>query len=626
MSFVNELRRRNVIRVGGLYLVGAWLIVQVASTLAPMFSAPDWLPRSVVFLLAIGFVPALVFAWVFELTPQGFKRDAEVPVEQSIAPVTAARIDRLIVVILLLALAYFAFDKFFMGPRREQALVTATKQQVNAGVDAQKASVDPHSIAVLPFVNMSEDKENEYFSEGISEELLNRLAQFSDLKVAARTSAFQFRGRNLDVADIGRQLHVSHVLEGSVRKDGSQLRITAQLIDTGSGFHLWSQTFDRSAKDVFKVQDEISTAIANALEAKITGRNSALGAAQPANPAAYDAYLQGRALVAKRLGDSLDRAIEAFGRAIALDRSFSPAWSARAFAYTIAPGWTGTIAPDDAFAKALVDADEALRLDPGNAEAHLARANVHSLRWEEAKARAEFDRALQLAPGSVDILNFAGDDYAFAGNLRAAERLKRQAMALDPLAFIHPSNLAQVLSAQGRFGDALVAARRAVELGGGWFARMELVFAQVRLGQVDDALATSRAICDERGNNEINCLVSRVWAAKASGDAHDLADAAERIAADVAVTPAGRFDSQVAGVMANEVGDMKIASIVVRGMSGGNGVGYGPSFALLRGPHGPQLPEEISTDPEWLAAWSDPHLAEGLAAFRANLAAFRKGQ
>ena len=380
MSFVNELRRRNVIRVGGLYLVGAWLIVQVASTLAPMFSAPDWLPRSVVFLLAIGFVPALVFAWVFELTPQGFKRDAEVPVEQSIAPVTAARIDRLIVVILLLALAYFAFDKFFMGPRREQALVTATKQQVNAGADAQKASVDPHSIAVLPFVNMSEDKENEYFSEGISEELLNRLAQFSDLKVAARTSAFQFRGRNLDVADIGRQLHVSHVLEGSVRKDGSQLRITAQLIDTGSGFHLWSQTFDRSAKDVFKVQDEISTAIANALEAKITGRNSALGAAQPANPAAYDAYLQGRAFVAKRLGDSLDRAIEAFGRAIALDRSFSPAWSARAFVYTIAPGWTGTIAPDDAFAKALVDADEALGLDPGNAEAHLARANVHSLR------------------------------------------------------------------------------------------------------------------------------------------------------------------------------------------------------------------------------------------------------
>ena len=623
MSFFAELKRRNVIRMAGLYLVGAWLLVQVSSTILPMFSAPDWLPRTIVLALAIGFVPALIFSWVFELTPDGLKRDAEVKPEESIAPQTARRMDRILLVVSILAIGYFAFDKFVLAPRREATLVAQTTQQLTDKANEEKSTINPHSIAVLPFVNMSDDKENEYFSDGIAEELLNQLAQFADLKVAARTSAFQFKGRNLDVADIGHQLHVSHVLEGSVRREGGQMRITAQLIDTTSGFHLWSQTFDRSTKDVFKVQDEISAAIAHALEAKISGRGNAAATAQPANPAAYDAYLQGRAFLARRLGDNVILAIKAFDRAIALDSTFSSAWSARGFAYTIEPGWSATIPLGEAFPKALADADAALRLDPDNAEAYMVRGNVHSVRWEVAAARADYDRALRLAPGSVDILNFAGDDYEFSGNLRAAEHLKRQAMALDPLAFVHPANLAQILSAQGRFPEALDTARRSVDLGGGYFARLELVVAQARLGLAADAAETRKAICDEKGADDINCLLSRIYAGKAAGDSHEVADAALPIVRDIAALKSSD-SQQTAGILATEVGDIKNATVLLRHNDAG--VGYGPNMALIRGPHGAQLPEEVSTDPDWLAVWSDPRLSEGMAVYRANLAAFRKRQ
>ncbi len=607
MSLIAELKRRKVFKVGAAYLVVAWLAVQAASIGFPAFDAPPWALRIFILVALLGFPVALVLAWVFDATPEGLKLDANTSGSKRLFAAAA------LLVVLAVGWYFYGQPSFRKG------------DPIAGGEAPPTKAADPHSVAVLPFVNMSDDKENEYFSDGIAEELLNQLAQFVDLKVAARTSAFQFKGRNLDVADIGHQLHVSHVLEGSVRREGGQMRITAQLIDTTSGFHLWSQTFDRSAKDVFKVQDEISAAIANALEAKITGRGNAAATAQPANPTAYDAYLQGRAFLARRLGDNVLLSIKAFDRAIALDPTFSPAWSARGFAYTIEPGWSATFPLDQAFARALADADAALRLDPNNAEAYMVRGNVHSLRWEERQARTDYDRALQLAPGSVDILNFAGDDYEFSGNLRAAERLKRQAMALDPLAFIHPANLAQILSAQGRFQEALDQSHRSIDLGGGYFARMDLIVAQARLGLATNAAATSKAICDERGADDINCLLSRIYAGKAGGDSRELADAASSIVRRIAsMKPETWDDQQAAGVLATEVGDIRNAVALLRHNS--DGVGYGPSEALIRGPHGAQLPEEISTDPDWLAVWSDPRLREGMAVYRANLAAFRKGE
>ena len=233
MSLIAELKRRNVIRMAGLYLVGAWLFVQVSGTLLPVFDAPAWVMKTLVGLLAACFIPALIFSWVFELTPEGIKRDATVASAQSIAPQTARRMDRMIIVVLGLALLYFAVDKFVLAPRREQA------QGAVAARTTQLRTTDDNSIAVLPFLDMSQAKDQEYFSDGLSEELLNQLAQLPQLRVIARTSSFSFKGKEIGVADIARILKVAHVLEGSVRKSGDTLRITAQLIRASDSSHLW---------------------------------------------------------------------------------------------------------------------------------------------------------------------------------------------------------------------------------------------------------------------------------------------------------------------------------------------------------------------------------------------------
>jgi len=219
-NFFTELKRRNVIRFAGLYLVGSWLLVQVASTVLPMFGAPEWLPRSVVILLTIGFVPALIFSWVFELTPQGLKRDEDVAPEESIAPQTARRMNRMIIAVLLLAVAYFAVDKFALNPRREKSAARMSSSESNAAPNAK-------SVAVLAFANLSDDKGSEYFSDGISEELLTVLQKIPGLHVAARTSAFSFKGKNATAQEIGEKLGVAHLVEGSVRKAGDVVRIAA---------------------------------------------------------------------------------------------------------------------------------------------------------------------------------------------------------------------------------------------------------------------------------------------------------------------------------------------------------------------------------------------------------------
>ena len=228
-NFFTELKRRNVIRAAGLYLVGAWLLVQVAGTILPMFGAPEWIARSLVILLAIGLVPALVIAWVFELTPSGLKRDEDVPAQESIAPQTVRRMDRLILIVAIIAVAYFAFDKFVLAPRREAALVAQTTTHVTAAISAEKSKVNPRSIAVLPFENLSEDKDNEFFSDGLSEEILNSLARIDGLRVIGRTSSFQFKSKDVDSRTIGERLGVANLLEGSVRREEERARVTAQL-------------------------------------------------------------------------------------------------------------------------------------------------------------------------------------------------------------------------------------------------------------------------------------------------------------------------------------------------------------------------------------------------------------
>ena len=255
INFFAELKRRNVLRMAGLYLVGAWLVVQVAGTVLPMFGAPEWLPRTIVVLLAIGFVPAVIFSWVFELTPQGLKREDDVAPEQSITPQTGRRMDRMIIVVLVLALGYFAFDKFVLAPHHEAALVAS------AVPNESKSVINAKSIAVLPFENLSEEKANAFFAEGVQDEIMTHLARIADLKVISRTSVMQYKsGAPRNLREIGQQLGVAHVVEGSVQRAANKVRVNAQLVDARTDAHLWAQTYDRDLADVFAIQSEIASA------------------------------------------------------------------------------------------------------------------------------------------------------------------------------------------------------------------------------------------------------------------------------------------------------------------------------------------------------------------------------
>src|SRR6059058_5477175 len=332
-NFFAELKRRNVIRFAGLYLVGAWLLVQVAGTVLPMFGALDWLPRSIVILLAIGFLPALIFSWVFELTPQGLKRDEDVPPEQSIAPQTGRRMNRMIIAVLVLALAYFAVDKFVLSQRREKSAAGTPSSESNAAPNEK-------SVAVLAFANLSDDKGSEYFSDGISEELLTVLQKIPGLHVAARTSAFSFKGKNATAQEIGQKLGVAHLVEGSVRKAGDVVRIAARLTQAETGEQLWSENFTRDLKDVFAVQTELAQTIVEQLRGQLTD-----GATDPAaraaiqaqvqaaekggtkNVEAHEHYLQGRFYTNRHSEKSAGEALAAYQRAVELDPAFALAWA-----------------------------------------------------------------------------------------------------------------------------------------------------------------------------------------------------------------------------------------------------------------------------------------------------------
>ena len=333
-NFFAELKRRNVIRMTGLYLVGAWLIVQVAGTVLPMFGAPEWLPRTIVVLLAIGFVPAVILSWVFELTPQGLKRENDVAPERSIAPQTGRRMDRTIIVVLVLALGYFAFDKFVLTPRREAALVSS------ALPNESKSVINTKSIAVLPFENRSEDKANAYFADGIQDEILTRLSKIADLKVISRTSTQHYKSAPENLSEIARQLGVAHILEGSVQKSGDAVRVNVQLIKAANDSHLWADTFDRKLTDIFSVESEVAKAIADQLRAKLTGQEEQVIAAKPTeNVEAYDAYLRGLAYWLKP-GYTLANALSAqkyLKEAVRLDPKFALAWAL--LSYTDALGY-----------------------------------------------------------------------------------------------------------------------------------------------------------------------------------------------------------------------------------------------------------------------------------------------
>jgi adenylate cyclase len=443
-SFFAELKRRNVIRVAGLYLVGAWLLVQVAGTVLPMFGAPDWLPRSIVILLAIGFLPALIFSWVFELTPQGLKRDEDVAPEQSIAPQTARRMNRMIIAVLVLALAYFCFDKFVLTPRRDAALVAATVKSfaTRASVES-KSATNTKSVAVLAFANLSDEKGSEYFSDGISEELLTVLQKIPGLHVAARTSAFSFKGKNATAQEIGEKLDVAHLVEGSVQKSGNRVKVTVRLSRVATGEELWSRSYTRELKEAFALQEELATAIVSELGAHLSGGTAIAAQVKAAvrggttNAEAHQQYLQGRYYLNQFSTDNLKKAIGCFERATAADPNFALAWAALSRTHALHVGWTDNLTRpefDAELEQTRRTADRALELEPDLPEALNARFEIqfnYDFDWKGSAATAK--RALALAPSDPILLGAASRVAGIFGDRVRAVDLARRAVALDPV-------------------------------------------------------------------------------------------------------------------------------------------------------------------------------------------------
>jgi TolB-like protein/Flp pilus assembly protein TadD len=450
-NFFAELKRRNVIRAASLYLVGAWLLVQVAGTVLPMFGAPDWLPRSIVIILAIGFVPAVIFSWVFELTPQGLKRDEDVPPAQSIAPQTGRQMDRIIIAVLSLALGYFAFDKFVLGPKREPTSLKTT----SAPSSPNEPRVSAKSIAVLPFDNLSHDPENAYFSEGIQDEILTRLSKTAELKVVSRTSTQRFKGAPGDLRQIAQQLGVTNILEGSVQKANDQVRVNVQLINALTDEHLWAETYDRKLTDIFAVESEISKTIAEKLQARLTGIAEKVLASRPTeNPEAHQLYLKGRYFWNRRTAENLRKAGEYFQQAIDKDPSYALAYAGLSDVHTLMPIYAGT-APREELPKALAAARKAVDLDDTLSEAHTALANALAENVQFVPAEREFRRALDLNPGYATAHQWFGETLLGLGRFEEASAELKRAQELDPLSLIITSALAETLPSVGRAQEAV---------------------------------------------------------------------------------------------------------------------------------------------------------------------------
>jgi serine/threonine-protein kinase len=459
--------------MAGLYLVGAWLIVQVAGTVLPMFGAPGWVPRTIVIVLAIGFIPALAFAWIFELTPDGIRRDEEVPPEKSIAPQTAQRMNRMIIAMLMLALVYFGLDKFVLAPRRAAAVTESGSpvaapagQAASPAPTSEPGPASPLSIAVLPFVDMSQDKDQEYFSDGLSEELLNQLAQIPQLRVIARTSSFAFKGKDVGVTEIARVLKVGHVLEGSVRKSGDTLRITAQLIRTSDSSHLWSQTYDRGLTDVFKVQDEISREVVSALKLKLLPGTQPDNTQRTHSPQAYEQYLLARDVFRAAGRSNVEAAVAGLRRAVAIDPGYANAYAQLGNMGANLADFAETPAQREAaIRQALADTDRAIALAPDLSEGYIWRSNIrYRMRWDWQGAQTDLARALSLDPNdAVALTNYAPVLFTLG---RRAEGLAalRKAVVADPLSEAVWTALARLLDAAGDRAEAKQAAARALEL------------------------------------------------------------------------------------------------------------------------------------------------------------------
>src|SRR5438105_1958112 len=452
-SFFAELKRRNVYKVAVAYAVVAWILVQVATQVFPFLEIPNWVVRLVIALVVIGFPIALVIAWAFELTPEGIKRTEDVDLAAS--PRQPRKHAWIFFVIVGAA---FSIGLFFIG--------RYTGRNTASTASAARNELPAKAVAVLPVDELSRDPDNALFGEGVQDEILTRLAKVADLKVIARTSTQKFKSAPTDLREVAKQLDVTNILEGSVQKVNGQVRVNVQLINALSNAHLWAETYDRKLTDIFAVETDIAKTIADTLQAKLTGSEKQMMAAQStSDTAAYELYHKGRSLWEKRSGDNIPKAIAFYEQAIARDPNYALAYAGLSDAFILAPFYAGADRRES-YSKAKEAALKALRLDPNLAEAHLALGKV--LFFSEidlAGATREYKRAIELKPNDATAHHWFGNDTLTAlGRFDEAIAEGRRAIELDPLSVVINADVGSTFYYAGRYDESARQLRKTLEI------------------------------------------------------------------------------------------------------------------------------------------------------------------
>lgn len=481
MSFISELQRRNVVRVGIGYLASAWLLIEVLETLFPIFGLPETSVRVVVILLAIGFVPAMVLAWVFEWTPEGVQRD--LGPRPGFEPTSTRTFDRIITVVLVLAVAYFAVDKFVIEPARdaEQERLAEDRGRTTAFIE----SYGDKAIAVLPFADLSEGGDQAYFSDGIAEEILNLLAKVSELRVISRSSAFQYRGDDIHIPTVAEELNVSYVLEGSVRQSGDRIRITAQLIDARADAHVWSENYDRELDDIFAIQDDIAQAIVDELQIQLLGESPRV---ERTDPETYALYLQAHhaMYVLQDYSEATEQLLE---QVLERDPNYVPALTTMVHTTAVLTGDTphSKYTWEEGIPLMRGYVDRALAIDPQDGRANMHRGWMALFYQNDLETAARYlNRALEYEPRDELTLFYAGAVSGYLGRNEDAITLLEAALARDPLCSPCLYVVMHAYFRSGRLDEALAASERRMRVGsGGWISRGDILLFR---GEVQKAL------------------------------------------------------------------------------------------------------------------------------------------
>ena len=481
-GFLSELKRRNVIRMAGLYLVGAWLLIQVASTVLPAFNVPSWALRTLIIVMVAGFIPAMIFAWVFELTPDGLKRDAEVTPDDSIAPQTAKKLNRLIIAGLVLVISLMAIERFWFVPKE-----MAMSNNVEA---TQAASAPINSIAVLPFQNKNSDADTEYLSDGLAESLIYRLAQLPNLKVSPSSSIFRYKGKDIDPIKVAAELGVSAVMTGRLVQRGDDLSISVELLDVRNNKLLWGEQYNRKMSELLATQREIAVEITNKLQLKLSDEGQQkLAKKYTESTEAYQAYLKGRYYWNKRDEANIRKAIVQFKAAADIDPNYALAYVGLADCYVLLPYYSN-VNSNEVLPHARIYVNRALEIDDTLGEAHATLGYVNMNAWDWAEAEKSFRKAVELKPGYATAHQWFGLYLLTVGRYEESVLELKRANALEPLSIAISNNLVEVYTLTGNLNAAAEQSQRAFELDPNWyFARFTRAILLLEMGRNAEAIA-----------------------------------------------------------------------------------------------------------------------------------------